>query len=154
MGNGLHSGTFAMNAGIYDFKFRGVEPIWRMLGTLRSATTSAMVPATIRLPSASNGDHWTFELDLPNGRWRSFTNAAPPGQDGDYNHNGIVDAADYTKWRDNLGSTHGAAERSAWHADRHGSLQHVEGPLRSRHGCNLARSQHATRNSSRDPDTS
>jgi hypothetical protein len=24
---------------------------------------------------------------------------------GDYNHNGIVDAADYTVWRDSLGST-------------------------------------------------
>ena len=27
------------------------------------------------------------------------------GLDGDYNENGIIDAADYTVWRDNLGST-------------------------------------------------
>jgi hypothetical protein len=28
----------------------------------------------------------------------------PPGVPGDYNENGTVDAADYTKWRDNLGA--------------------------------------------------
>ena len=28
---------------------------------------------------------------------------APPGLAGDYNENGVVDAADYTLWRDNLG---------------------------------------------------
>ena len=29
----------------------------------------------------------------------------PPGVPGDYNGNHVVDAADYTKWRDNLGAT-------------------------------------------------
>ena len=37
----------------------------------------------------------------------SFTFATGPGvvAAGDYNHDGIVDAADYTVWRDSLGST-------------------------------------------------
>src|SRR5262249_13973616 len=33
----------------------------------------------------------------------SYFNPSPMA--GDYNHNGIVDAADYTVWRDTLGST-------------------------------------------------
>lgn len=35
----------------------------------------------------------------------SVTVSAPPALLGDYNENGIVDAADYTVWRDNLGGT-------------------------------------------------
>jgi hypothetical protein len=31
--------------------------------------------------------------------------SAPPGVQGDYNENGIVDAADYTAWRDRLGQS-------------------------------------------------
>src|SRR5262249_42748606 len=36
---------------------------------------------------------------------RSFVATAPAGPPGDYNGDGIVDAADYTVWRDTLGST-------------------------------------------------
>ena len=32
---------------------------------------------------------------------------------GDYNHNGIVDAADYTVWRDTLGQTGTASQPTA-----------------------------------------
>jgi PEP-CTERM motif len=35
----------------------------------------------------------------------AFVGAAPAGVAGDYNNNGIVDAADYTVWRDHLGQT-------------------------------------------------
>jgi serralysin len=34
-----------------------------------------------------------------------IVNLAPPMPTGDYNHDGVVDAADYTVWRDSLGST-------------------------------------------------
>jgi hypothetical protein len=33
---------------------------------------------------------------------------------GDYNHNGIVDAADYTVWRDGLGTTYTQADYDVW----------------------------------------
>jgi hypothetical protein len=34
-----------------------------------------------------------------------WTVVAPPGLDGDYNGDGIIDGADYTVWRDHLGET-------------------------------------------------
>jgi hypothetical protein len=103
MGNGLHVGTFAMPAnGVQEFKFRGLTTTeWdTTIGQFfrNSANNNTFVVGTA-------GDPWTFELDLPNGRFRYFTTAEPAGQDGDFNQNGLVDAADYTKWRDNLGST-------------------------------------------------
>jgi hypothetical protein len=110
MGNGLHRGTFALNAGIYDFKFRGLtatsweNSIGNNFGNSAGNNTFAV---------GTNGDQWTFELDLPNGRWRTFTNAAPPAQVGDYNSNGLVDAADYTRWRDNLGAPAGTLPNDA-----------------------------------------
>jgi hypothetical protein len=36
---------------------------------------------------------------------------------GDYNHNGIVDAADYTVWRDGLGSTFTQSDYTVWKAN-------------------------------------
>lgn len=102
MGNGLHVGTFNMPAGVQEFKFRGLTATeWdTTIGQFfrNSANNNSFVVGT-------TNDPWTFELDLPNGRFRYFTTAEPPGQDGDFNSDGIVDAADYTKWRDNLGST-------------------------------------------------
>jgi hypothetical protein len=35
---------------------------------------------------------------------------------GDYNHNGVVDAADYVAWRDGLGTTYTQADYDVWRA--------------------------------------
>jgi hypothetical protein len=35
----------------------------------------------------------------------TFSDAAAPRPLGDFNYDGVVDAADYTVWRDNIGST-------------------------------------------------
>lgn len=111
MGDGRHVGTFAMPAGPQEFKFRGLVPeglpptppaysVWDTnIGQFfRNSSGNNVVPV------GTAGDLWTFELDLPKGRFRYFTDAEPVGQEGDFNKNGIVDAADYTVWRDNLGS--------------------------------------------------
>jgi hypothetical protein len=46
-----------------------------------------------------------------NGGIRAFTFSLPaPGVNGDYNGNGVVDAADYAIWRKNLGLTGGATK--------------------------------------------
>ena len=109
MGNGLHVGTFNMPAGRAGVQVPRTSPqthaaaggVWdTSIGQFfrNSANNNTFVVGTA-------GDPWTFELDLPNGRFRYFTTAEPTGQEGDFNENGIVDAADYTMWRDNLGST-------------------------------------------------
>ena len=41
---------------------------------------------------------------------------APKSAVGDYNHNGIVDAADYTVWRDGLGTKYTQADYDVWRA--------------------------------------
>jgi hypothetical protein len=73
MGNGLHTvtQTFA-NAGTYNFKFRQKDNWNTNIGDNfgNSAADNQFVVA-------NNGDMWTFELDLPRGRWRAFhVNAA------------------------------------------------------------------------------
>lgn len=99
LGNGLHQAKVMLNAGGYEFKFRAKDSWDTSIGNNfgNGAGNNSFAVGT-------SGDEWTFELDLPNGRWRAFTNAAPPVQVGDYNENGIVDAADYTRWRDALGT--------------------------------------------------
>ena len=42
------------------------------------------------------------------------TLAAAPGFPGDFNSNGVVDAADYTVWRDSLGTTYAQADYDIW----------------------------------------
>jgi hypothetical protein len=112
MGSGLYRGSFALNAGFYDFKFRGLVPqtptppangVWDT--AIGNDFGNGAGNNTIAV--GTNGDLWNFELDLPKGRWRAYTDAAPPGQAGDYNNSGITDAADYTLWRDNLGAPAG-----------------------------------------------
>ena len=54
---------------------------------------------SLSLTSATSGAGFAFDLAFGNGT------PGPVGLTGDYNHNGIVDAADYTVWRDSLGCT-------------------------------------------------
>jgi hypothetical protein len=46
-----------------------------------------------------------FHYTMPAYSVSTLVLMVPTGLTGDYNHNGIVDAADYTVWRDMLGST-------------------------------------------------
>jgi hypothetical protein len=118
MGNGLHSGTFPMTAGFHEFKFRGlvdqtVPPPNGVWDTSIGANFG--LGANNNLFSVANdGDEWTFELDLPNGRLRYFA-AEPPGLVGDHNGDGIVDTADYVDWRKN--NINGAQGYTDWAAN-------------------------------------
>jgi hypothetical protein len=106
MGNGLHSGTFAMPAGFHEFKFRGVgadplDPldVWDTSIGNNFGNFSGQGGNNL-FAVANDGDEWTFELDLPNGRLRFFA-AESPELEGDHNSDGSVDAADYVWWRKN-----------------------------------------------------
>jgi autotransporter-associated beta strand protein len=60
--------------------------------------------ANVSLPSLSAGKAW----QLTYGPHALSLSVVAPGSvilNGDYNHNGVVDAADYVVWRDTLGST-------------------------------------------------
>lgn len=58
--------------------------------------------------------------NLPLGQWlSSFVSA--PALAGDFNGDGRVDAADYTTWRDGLGTTYAAEEYTLW-AEQFGSV--------------------------------
>jgi hypothetical protein len=65
------------------------------LGTVSGACTSVSLPAL--LPGLS----WNTSQLYSDGILRVVS----AGLSGDYNNNGIVDAADYTVWRDSLGQS-------------------------------------------------
>jgi hypothetical protein len=57
--------------------------------------------ASLSLPSLTAGLTWNTSQLYTSG----VISVVSAGLAGDYNHNGIVDAAHYTVWRDSLGST-------------------------------------------------
>lgn len=102
LGNGLYSGQFALNAGIYDYKFRGLvdqstapaNGVWNTSIGNSFGNTSGNNTIAVQ----NNGDLWQFDLDLPNGRFRAFS----VDQHGDFNGDGSTNAADYVVWRNNM----------------------------------------------------
>jgi hypothetical protein len=72
-GNGLHAGTFQFDTGSYQFKFREQGSWNTNIGRDFGNNAGNNI-----FNVYSNGEEWTFELDLPNGRWRSYTNAPQP----------------------------------------------------------------------------
>ncbi len=72
-------------------------------GGMLSGAFSALVLPTI------DGLAWNTS-ELANG----MLSLTPAGLPGDYNQNGTVDAADYTVWRDGLGSTYTEIDYDVW----------------------------------------
>ena len=104
-GNGVYHGQFAMNAGLSYFKFRKQGDWGTQVGSDfgNGAGDNAFRVWT-------SGDLWNFDLDLPNGRWRAYTDAPSP----DRNNDNMVDASDYVLWRNDDGS---AAGYNVWRAN-------------------------------------
>jgi hypothetical protein len=83
-------GTINLNAGVHELEFLFFEDTGQETMELFVATT---------LGEFSSINDATFEL-------LQATNLLPPeGVPGDYNDDGIVNAADYVVWRNNLGGT-------------------------------------------------
>jgi hypothetical protein len=97
MGNGLHRGVFTFDQGIYDFKFRGLVPTAGIWDT-SIGNDFGNGAGNNSFAVTADDQEWIFELDLPNGRVRYFTEDVPDLQ-GDHNSDGSVNAADYVTWR-------------------------------------------------------
>jgi hypothetical protein len=105
-GNGLYSVTAPFNAGFYDFKFR-------QAGTWDGVNFGANFSngsGNNQFSVGTNGDTYKFDLDLPNGRWR--VSPVSISQHGDFNADGVTNAADYVWWRKN--NSGDAAKYTEW----------------------------------------
>ncbi len=87
-------------------------------------TTTGMVTLKNNSSGAVTLDYYEITSDagaLKKTSWNSLDDqnvaVAPPG---DYSGNGVVDAADYTVWRDGLGTTYGQADYDVW-VDNYGA---------------------------------
>ncbi len=105
MGNGLYHGQFAMPAGDQSFKFRK-QGDW----TIAIGSDFGNTGADNSFKVWTAGDLWNFDLDLPNGRWRAYTDAPSP----DLNNDNKVDARDYVIGRNNNWTTAG---KNVWKAN-------------------------------------
>ncbi len=64
-GNGLYTGQIVLSAGTYGWKFQNGDWTYSIGDNFGNAA------ANNSLTAASDGV-WAFELDLPNGRWRTY----------------------------------------------------------------------------------
>lgn len=78
----------------------------------------------VQVPAAWQGswfDQFSGDVELLNstetlGAYQVLILASAPPLAGDYNHDGIVDAADYILWRDGLGTVYTQADYDVWRA--------------------------------------
>lgn len=107
---------------------------WDFLTLLGTATTDAGGQATFTISTLPVGDHpiyvlygGHFNFDVGGGSSPIYnqTVLSAPVNAGDYNQNGTVDAADYTVWRDSLGTT-GVTPYSGADGDGNGSIEQAD----------------------------
>ncbi len=72
---------------------------------LTSSGEISAIFGSLNLPALSSGLEWQFDFGP-----QALTLNVIGGLPGDYNLDGTVDAADYTVWRDNLGTSNVAAD--------------------------------------------
>ena len=82
-------------------------------------TGSAIAPTAGRTSlttSLDSGLGNNFTTSIPGRMMFEYVLTPVPDLPGDYNHNGIVDAADYVVWRKGLGTTYTQADYDVWRA--------------------------------------
>jgi hypothetical protein len=65
---------------------------------------------SIQLPTLANGLQWNASQLYTTGVFSIDVAGIP----GDFNHNGVVDAADYVVWRKGLGTTYTQSDYDVW----------------------------------------
>jgi Matrixin len=107
----VNQATAKFNGAASEAQYGGPVPLSPDLGHWASGTTSKIYGTmtsqlAVMVPSLLNGTSKRLtSLDAAGLTDIGWSVAAPPTLTGDYNGNGIVDAADYSFWRDTLGST-------------------------------------------------
>jgi hypothetical protein len=92
------SGTYFPKGGFVPDLYTPIsyENLWT-LGILQANGLSGLTGATF--------SNYFTTTNFPGDDDYKLTSLVVPGADGDYNDDGVVNAADYTKWRDNFGSS-------------------------------------------------
>ena len=89
-------------------------------GSPLGSSTSTTISGMIQLPNVSLVAGDTIDLVLGTGGDGFFSDNTPvnlqimPALSGDYNHNGVVDAADYVVWRKGLGTIYTQSDYGIW----------------------------------------
>lgn len=107
----------------YDSAFSGPEylkHVYRENGvwvseTIDSYTGGSSGPEAIEARLDQYGYHVLYSTGHQNIFYAHLRAESP--LDGDFNHDNIVDAADYTGWRDGLGSAYTAGDYTVWKAN-------------------------------------
>ena len=118
----LYVNGVASLGGTLDFQSLGAMTIGFEEGTsLPLLTASSIVGAfdAFTAPALASGLAWSFQ-QTPNSLMATVV-AVP--LEGDYNDDGLVNAADYTVWRDRLASGNPVGSYSAWSAN-YGATNH------------------------------
>jgi hypothetical protein len=116
--DGTVLGTYVVNGGPTQDAFLWTEAGgFHDLGDLVQGGLTAAGWANLADAYGGNGGPYIIgDGRLTNGSSQIFELAPYASLPGDYNHNGIVDAADYVVWRKGLGTTYRQADYDVWRA--------------------------------------
>jgi hypothetical protein len=121
--NGPTDNTTGIGASLYATLNDGTpqeRTLRREANTNAGTFNQSDLPVHFGLGSATEID--LLRIEWPDGSKQSLVGVAAdqyitvPYNPGDYNGNGIVDAADYTEWRDGLGTIYTQADYGVWAA--------------------------------------
>jgi hypothetical protein len=114
--NGVVLGTYNVNGGSTQDAFLWTEAAgFHDLGDLvQGGLTAAGWTNLADAFGANGGSYIIGDGTLSNGSGMTFELTPASALAGDFNHNGIVDTADYVVWRKGLGTTYTQADYDVW----------------------------------------
>jgi T5SS/PEP-CTERM-associated repeat protein len=109
------SGTASLNGALDVILFNGFVPtVGNSFDLLTASAGISGVFSSVNLPPlliGPNGPFWTV-VYTPTDVILELVSSLP----GDFNHNHVVDAADYVVWRKGLGTTYSQSDYAVWRA--------------------------------------
>jgi hypothetical protein len=111
-GNSFHIDLTLVTSNMYNLALLplgGGAPLFTQTGAPLVGTTGVGIDA-IRITAYGTGSSTDGSKEI------FFNNLTITGLAGDYNKDGVVDAADYVVWREGLGTTYTPADYEVWRA--------------------------------------